>query len=102
MKKLGISVEVEGGRIGDFGEQEISDMFENEVVSVGELEEAFNVFDENKDGYIDAEELRRVLCCLGSEKDIVQCQKMINVVDQNGDELIDLNEFFMLMEQSFG
>lgn len=102
MEKLGINVELdEGGIIEDFGEREISNMFENEV-SVDEVEEAFNVFDENKDGFIDAAELKRVLCCLGLEKDLVQCQKMINVVDQNGDELIDLNEFFMLMEQNFG
>ncbi|RDX62504.1 putative calcium-binding protein CML30, partial [Mucuna pruriens] len=101
IEKLGISVELDGDGIGDFGEQEITKIFENDV-SMEDVEEAFNVFDENKDGFIDAAELRRVLRCLGLEKDSVQCQKMINAVDQNGDELIDHNEFFMLMEQSFG
>lgn len=100
MQKLGISVELHGDGIEDFGEQEIANMFENDV-SVEEVKEAFNVFDENKDGFIDAGELQRVLRCLGLERDFVQCQKMINIVDQNGDELIDHNEFFMLMEQSF-
>ncbi|KAK7400906.1 hypothetical protein VNO78_12215 [Psophocarpus tetragonolobus] len=101
MEELGISVELDGVGIDGFGEQEISDMFGNEV-SVEEVKEAFNVFDENKDGFIDAYELQRVLWGLGLEKDFVQCQKMINVVDQNGDEVIDHNEFFMLMEESFG
>ena len=100
MQKLGISVELHGDGIEDFGEQEIANMFENDV-SVEEVKEAFNVFDENKDGFIDAGELQRVLRCLGLERDFVQCQKMINGIDQNGDELIDHNEFFMLMEQSF-
>ncbi|KAK7317980.1 hypothetical protein RJT34_02658 [Clitoria ternatea] len=99
MEKLG--VELDGDAIEDLGEQEITNMFENEA-NIEEVEEAFNVFDENKDGFIDAAELRRVLCCLGMKKDIVQCKKMINAVDQNGDELIDHNEFAMLMEQSFG
>ncbi|KAG5010951.1 hypothetical protein JHK87_019466 [Glycine soja] len=100
MQKLGICVELHGDGIEDFGEQEIANMFENDV-SVEEVKEAFNVFDENKDGFIDAADLQRVLFRLGLERDFVQCQKMINIVDQNGDELIDHNEFFMLMEQSF-
>lgn len=101
MQKLGMSVERDGDGIEDFGEQEITQMSENEVISVEEVKEAFNVFDENKDGFIDAADLQRVLFRLGLERDFVQCQKMINIVDQNGDELIDHNEFFMLMEQSF-
>ncbi|KAK7362348.1 hypothetical protein VNO77_04459 [Canavalia gladiata] len=101
MEKLGMNVERCGSGIEDFGEQEISEMFENEA-SMAEVEEAFDVFDENKDGFIDAAELQRVLCCLGLEKDFTECQKMINAVDQNGDKLIDHNEFLMLMEQSFG
>jgi calmodulin len=32
----------------------------------------------------------------------VECQKMINAVDQNGDELIDHYEFVNLIEKSFG
>ncbi|CAL5212949.1 unnamed protein product [Lathyrus oleraceus] len=101
MEKLGLRDEFEGVAIEEFGdEQEISNMFENGV-SLEEVEEAFNVFDENKDGFIEAVELQRVLCCLGFQRDFVECQKMINAVDQNGDELIDRYEFMKLMEQSF-
>lgn len=100
MEKLGLSVECDGDGIEDYGEQEISQMFENGA-GLEEVEEAFDVFDENKDGFIDAGELQRVLCCLGLERDLMQCQKMINAVDQNGDELVDRDEFVKLMEQSF-
>jgi calmodulin len=86
----------------EFGdEQEITNMFENGV-SLEEVKDAFNVFDENKDGFIEAAELKRVLCCLGLKREFVECQKMINAVDQNGDELIDHYEFVKLMEKSFG
>ncbi|KAE9607366.1 hypothetical protein Lal_00026931 [Lupinus albus] len=101
MENLGISVEEDGEGIVEFGEQEIALVFEKEPTFV-EVEEAFDVFDENKDGFIEAKELQRVLCLLGLEKDLVQCQRIINVVDQNGDELIDHNEFVKLIEQSFG
>ncbi|CAK8577244.1 unnamed protein product [Lathyrus sativus] len=101
MEKLGLREELDGVAIEEFGdEEEISNMFENGV-SLEEVEEAFNVFDENKDGFIEAVELQRVLCCLGFQRDFVECQKMINAVDQNGDELIDLHEFVKLMELSF-
>jgi len=102
MEKLGLKVECDEDVTGEFGdEQEIAHMFENGV-SLEELNEAFNVFDENKDGFIEAAELKRVLCCLGLHRDFMECRKMINAVDQNGDGLIDHYEFVVLMEQSFG
>jgi calmodulin len=100
MEKLG--VECDEDCLEEFGdEQEITNMFDNGV-SLEEVKEAFNVFDENKDGFIEAAELKRVLCCLGLKREFVECQKMINAVDQNGDELIDHYEFVKLMEKSFG
>ncbi|XP_019433691.1 PREDICTED: probable calcium-binding protein CML45 [Lupinus angustifolius] len=101
IENLGVNVEEDGEGIEEFGEQEIALALEKEP-TFAEVEEAFNVFDENKDGFIEAKELQRVLRLLGLEKDLVQCQRMINVVDQNGDELIDHNEFVKLIEQSFG
>ena len=104
MEKLGLSVELDGHGDGieEFvGEQEIDQMLEEDT-TLAEVEEAFNVFDENKDGFIDAAELQSILCCLGLEKDLMQCQRMINAVDQNGDELIDRDEFIKFMELSFG
>ncbi|OIW10287.1 hypothetical protein TanjilG_28038 [Lupinus angustifolius] len=100
MEKLGMNVDEDEDGIEEFGE-EVSQMLEKEP-SLEEVEEAFNVFDENKDGFIEAKELQRVLRILGLEKNLMQCQRMINVFDQNGDELIDHNEFAKLIEQSFG
>ncbi|KAE9613712.1 hypothetical protein Lal_00016033 [Lupinus albus] len=101
MEKLGINVDEDGDGIEEFGEEVDELMLEKEP-SLEEVEEAFNVFDENKDGFIEAKELQRVLRILGLENNLMQCQRMINVVDQNGDELIDQNEFVKLIEQSFG
>ncbi|EXB38568.1 putative calcium-binding protein CML45 [Morus notabilis] len=77
------------------------ELFEEEV-SLEEVREAFDVFDENKDGFIDAGEVQRVLCALGSvetsEKD---CKSMIKAFDRDGDEKIDFKEFVKIMEDSF-
>ncbi|KAK7274853.1 hypothetical protein RIF29_15952 [Crotalaria pallida] len=101
MEKLGMSVECDGYGIEKFEVQEIEQLFENGT-SLGEVEEAFNVFDQNKDGFMEARDLLRVLHCLGLEKDLMECQKMINEFDQNGDQLIDRNEFVKVMEKSYG
>ncbi|XP_027362788.1 LOW QUALITY PROTEIN: probable calcium-binding protein CML47 [Abrus precatorius] len=82
----------------EFGIQEIEQLFKNDVIL---LEEAFDVFNQNKDGFIEASELQRILSCLGLEKDLMECQKMINAVDQNEDEIIAHNEFLSIIEQSF-
>ncbi|KAJ1380721.1 EF-Hand 1, calcium-binding site [Sesbania bispinosa] len=99
MEKLGMNVQWDG--MEEFGVQQMEQLFENDV-TLAEVEEAFNVFDQNKDGFIEAVELQGVLSCLGLGKDLKECQKMINALDQNGDELIDRNEFVRIMEQSFG
>ncbi|KAK7309803.1 hypothetical protein RJT34_06834 [Clitoria ternatea] len=102
MEKLGMKVQrdiVDG--IEEFGEQEIEQLFEKGI-TWSEVKEAFDVFDQNKDGFIEARELQRVLSCLGLRKNLMECQKMINAVDQNGDELIDHKEFVRIMQESFG
>ncbi|KAL2349231.1 hypothetical protein Fmac_003231 [Flemingia macrophylla] len=101
MEKLGMNVECDGDGVEEFGEKEILELFDDDDVTLSEVEEAFQVFDQNKDGFIEARELQVVLSCLGLGKDLIECQKMINAVDQNGDELIDLNEFVRIMEHSF-
>ncbi|XP_027914707.1 probable calcium-binding protein CML30 [Vigna unguiculata] len=101
MEKLGMIVECECDGIGECAVEEIEELFDEDV-TLSEVEAAFDVFDENKDGFIEARELQRVLCSLGLEKDLMECQKMINAVDKNGDELVDRTEFQRIMEQSFG
>lgn len=113
MKRLGIG----SGRQEDndiyeqIGEEEILQVFEEEEPSMEELKEAFGVFDENKDGFIDASELGKVLCSLGlvKEEEEEECsgtnhdewlRMMIKAVDKNQDGVIDFNEFLKFMEES--
>ncbi|KAJ9541266.1 hypothetical protein OSB04_027772 [Centaurea solstitialis] len=76
------------------------DIFEEEQPRLDELEEAFDAFDENKDGFIDARELQRALFSLEMKKitDIEDCKRMIQAFDENIDGMIDFNEFVKLME----
>ncbi|PNX81255.1 calcium-binding protein cml42 [Trifolium pratense] len=63
------------------------------------LLEAFKIFDEDGDGYIDAMELKRVLDCLGLDKgwDMNTIEKMVKVVDLNFDGKVDFGEFELMM-----
>ncbi|KAL1356006.1 hypothetical protein HN51_007991 [Arachis hypogaea] len=106
MERLGMNVECDGIEESDV--KKIVELFQednsnnNDAKFGEEVKEAFDVFDRNKDGFIDSRELKRVLSCLGLEKDVLECQKMINASDQNGDGLIDQNEFIRILEQSIG
>jgi Ca2+-binding EF-hand superfamily protein len=67
------------------------------------LLEAFKIFDEDGDGYIEAVELKRVLDCLGLDSgwDMGEIEKMVRVVDLNFDGRVDFCEFQLMMNWSF-
>lgn len=66
------------------------------------LRAAFEVFDVDKNGFISAEELQRVMCSLGDKKaSLAECRHMINCVDKDGDHMVDFNEFQCLMSDAF-
>ncbi|KAM0983885.1 hypothetical protein ACFX2J_011318 [Malus domestica] len=106
MDRLGLTCydaqgdDIQGG-VG--AEEELSRLFDEEEPSLEEVKEAFDVFDENKDGFIDAAELQRVLYILGLEDGfgLDECRRMIEAVDTNGDGLIDFDEFVKHIEDSF-
>ncbi|XP_038895011.1 probable calcium-binding protein CML45 [Benincasa hispida] len=81
---------------------EIVGLFEEEL-SLGEVKEAFDLFDDNGDGFIDVEDLKKVLCGMGFAValEVDQCRRMISGFDSNGDGRIDFEEFAKLVEQSF-
>lgn len=70
----------------------------------GDLKEAFDVFDGNKDGLITVEELGLVLSSLGftEGKKFDDCQEMIRKVDVDGDGMVNFDEFKMMMKAGFG
>ncbi|KAL5703712.1 hypothetical protein ACHQM5_022234 [Ranunculus cassubicifolius] len=85
------------------GPKEMSVLFEEMEPSLHEIKEAFDVFDENRDGFMDVTELQRVLCSLGFREgsNMEVCEEMIRAYDDNRDGRIDFHEFIKLMEKSF-
>lgn len=62
-----------------------------------EYEEAFEMFDKDKDGTISAYELATAMRSLGQEPTDHEVQEMIAEVDLDGDGKININEFIVLM-----
>ncbi|XVF60561.1 hypothetical protein PTKIN_Ptkin08bG0057900 [Pterospermum kingtungense] len=104
MGSLGLVCSQESEELNEsFGSDELSRLFDEEEPSLEEVKQAFDVFDVNKDAFIDAEELQRVLAVLGLKEasKLDNCKKMIKTFDQNGDSRIDFQEFVKIMENSF-
>ncbi|CAL9123836.1 unnamed protein product [Musa textilis] len=80
---------------GDGGEEE-----EEETA----LQEAFDVFDGNRDGVIAAEELATVLTSLGLKQGarLEDCRDMIRRVDRDGDGKVSFDEFKKMMKMKGG
>ncbi|XVE63688.1 hypothetical protein DITRI_Ditri07aG0040000 [Diplodiscus trichospermus] len=85
----------EGERRGDHGNGVVE-----EGDGEGELKEAFDVFDKNKDGLISVEELGSVLCSLGLNEGnkMEDCKAMIRKVDMDGDGMVNFDEFKRMMK----
>lgn len=66
----------------------------------GDLKDAFDVFDGDRDGMISVEELSLVLSSMGMKegKRIKDCQEMIRMVDLDGDGMVNFDEFKKMMK----
>lgn len=98
MERLGLHCS--DGRTQEvYGADEISRVLEGKV-SLEEVEGAFRVFDGNRDGFLDPEDLQRVLCSLGFKEgmELEHCEKMIRAFDRNGDGKIDFEELVIFLE----
>ncbi|GKV13280.1 hypothetical protein SLE2022_143690 [Rubroshorea leprosula] len=84
--------------IDEFGELYQSIMAERDEEE--DMKEAFNVFDQNGDGYITVDELRSVLSSLGLKqgRTIDDCKRMIMKVDVDGDGRVNFKEFKEMMK----
>jgi len=67
----------------------LSDPFTRE-----EIIEAFNVFDIDGDGYINAQEIRAILSVLGEDPEDELIDMMIKMFDSSGDGQIKFDEFY--------
>ncbi|KAJ0988546.1 hypothetical protein J5N97_006902 [Dioscorea zingiberensis] len=105
MGRMGLDCGQEGDQqLKEFwGSDEFSVMFEELEPSLEEVKMAFCVFDENKDGFIDAEDLQRVLSRLGFKEgmDLVECRRMIHACHGNKEKGIDFYGFVKFMESGF-
>ncbi|XP_073001600.1 probable calcium-binding protein CML46 [Typha latifolia] len=102
--RMSLSFTQEGEQLKEnIGFDELSNLFEEEEPSFTEVKEAFSVFDENSDGFIDALDLQRVLPKLGFREgtDLHACKQMISAYDVNHDGRLDFIEFVKFLEISF-
>eukprot|EP00565_Helicotheca_tamesis_P007886 CAMPEP_0185724060 /NCGR_PEP_ID=MMETSP1171-20130828/663_1 /TAXON_ID=374046 /ORGANISM="Helicotheca tamensis, Strain CCMP826" /LENGTH=149 /DNA_ID=CAMNT_0028391835 /DNA_START=108 /DNA_END=557 /DNA_ORIENTATION=- len=70
-----------------FSEEEIAD-----------YKEAFSMFDIDGDGTITLVELEEIMRSLGTNSTKEELREMVNSVDENGDNMIDFDEFLVLMK----
>ncbi|GJU21254.1 calmodulin-like protein 3 [Tanacetum coccineum] len=65
-----------------------------------DMREAFNVFDQNRDGFITIEELRSVLSSLGlmQGRSMEECRLIIKKVDEDDDGMVNCKEFKQIMK----
>lgn len=64
-----------------------------------DMKEAFNVFDQNGDGFITVDELKSVMASLGLKqgRSAEDCKSMIMKVDVDGDGRVNFTEFKQMM-----
>ncbi|CAH8305761.1 unnamed protein product [Eruca vesicaria subsp. sativa] len=67
-----------------------------------EIKEAFDLFDTDGSGTIDAKELNVAMRALGFEMTEEQIEKMIADVDKDGSGAIDYDEFYYMMTAKIG
>ena len=70
------------------------------VTAASELRDAFDLYDQDKNGLISANELDLVLNRLGMTCSVDDCVKMIESVDSDGDGNVNFEEFQKMMSAS--
>merc|ERR1712127_105038 len=65
----------------------------------GELREAFDLFDTDGSGAVDATELHTAMKALGFEPKKEEIAKMVKEMDKDGDATVDFEEFCVMMAE---
>ncbi|KAJ1255990.1 hypothetical protein BS78_K123100 [Paspalum vaginatum] len=102
MRNIGLNFDQESNDMAcmSIGNDSIARIFNDDEPSLQEVRQAFLVFDQNNDGYVDASDLQRVLRSLGLGEGVGvdECEQMIAKYDTNRDRRIDLAEFTKVLE----
>merc|ERR1712227_1170707 len=69
---------------------------------IEEIKEAFDLFDIDGSGMIDAKELNQAMRALGMEASSAEVRKMIEDIDKDGSGSIDFDEFLAMMAARVG
>merc|ERR1712227_347565 len=69
---------------------------------IQEIREAFDLFDTDGSGTIDAKELKVAMRALGLDAKKDEIRRMINDIDKDGSGTIDFNEFLNMMTARMG
>lgn len=80
----------------DYSEFLAAAMDRKKLLSMERIEKAFEAFDKDKNGKISAQELKLMLEST-TKLELDAYKRLINEVDQNGDELVDFKEFKDMM-----
>ncbi|CAF2166523.1 unnamed protein product [Brassica napus] len=104
MQSLGLFTDQEReGLQKRYSSEELSNLFEEKEPSLEEVKQAFDVFDENRDGFLDPIDLQRVLSILGLKQgsNLENCRRMIRSFHGNKNGRIDFQGFVKFMENNF-
>ena len=63
-----------------------------------EISEAFKIFDEDGNGFIDTDELRGVMQSIDQDVRRADIEEMIKQADASGDGQIDIEEFLQILK----
>jgi len=74
----------------------------SKVAAEEELQQAFNLFDANKDGMISMEEMRMLLTKVGGQMSEGQVKAVMAIADRDKNSLIDFAEFHSLWSLVLG
>ena len=67
-----------------------------------EISEAFKIFDEDGNGFIDTDELRGVMQSIDQDVRRADIEEMIKQADASGDGQIDIEEFMQILNEGSG
>jgi hypothetical protein len=67
---------------------------------IKEYEKTFNKYDEGRDGFLDLEELKRMMEKLGAPQTHLDLKAMIKEVDEDGDNKISFREFLLIFRKA--